>query len=383
MWFHKLFRSVEDINTLSFLVEESLNSDNHQLKINDLRTKSKELLLLLRKNKRALSLLSSYIKDQEVYNSRIYLAGSMTSAINKANDVISTIKNHNLEFYNYGYISLGGGDGTEMYHSMENLGLNYGLLLDYDNASIRKASDKLLNFKIHNQKTNEEICIDFIESDLLDPIKLNIAKKCIKRQNLNGIIVSIHAVLHELYERSSFVRKEDDKKNVLDMLFQEIFEWHQNIFIIIREPGIVENWTKSSVLIELEDEYHEKFNKILEDIKSYYFKKDDSQTFSYRKEKRQFFCGSQLAIEALTKLFYYEDYNYEKQERQTSISQEAIQLSLSSGGNLFEIVETNTFFTQSVKRNMEKFGIKIRDTKNTLLSPPQCFSYIIAQKINK
>ncbi|MBK9504402.1 MAG: hypothetical protein IPO03_03365, partial [Bacteroidetes bacterium] len=80
---------------------------------------------------------------------------------------------------------------------------------------------------------------------------LKIAKEYIEKRNLDGIIISIHALLHELSERSIFVRKLDKIENVLINLFKELFEWHQNIYIIIREPGIVENWKDNDILMNL------------------------------------------------------------------------------------------------------------------------------------
>lgn len=384
MLYSELLQISEDLNSLSYFIENSIKEENNMLKISDLKTKTENLLLLIRNNENKIKAIESLLSPIESYEDTPYLAGSKLSAVNKGHEVLKKLNEHNFDISKYGFISLGGGDGTELYTEIENSNSNFGLLLEYDFDSVNRFVQNYIPFKLKNYKRWNDINLDVIECDLFDKNKLDTAKKIIQSKNLDGIIISIHAVLHELSTRSQlkshFLNEKEEL--ILEEFFRELYEWHDNIIIIIREPGISENWSSKDVNLSISDEYKDLFLEILQEIDNMHFNGTKSANYKYRESQNQIRCRSDLAIEALTKLFYKEDYQYEKREKITSISREKIILALQAGQNLYEILQTEQFFTGSVQTNMNSFGIKVTSEGNLPLPHPQCFTYTIASKGN-
>lgn len=381
MLYTELLQITENLNSLSYFIEKSINEKSHKLKILDLKTKTENLLLLIKKHENKIKAIDTLLSPIDSYIDNEYLAGSKISAINKGHEVLRKLIELNYDFSNYGLISLGGGDGTELYTEIENSNVNYGILLEYNFNCVNKFVQNIIPFKLKNYTRWNELTLDVIECDLFDKNKLAVVKNLIDSKNLNGIIVSIHAVLHELSTRSQLKTDflNENGELILEEFFREIYEWHKNIIIIIREPGIAENW-KSNVYISIADQFKSDFLVILEEIDNLHFKGLNKRNFEYREDQNQIRCKSDLAIEALTKLFYQKDYQYEKREQVTSVSRLKIIDALHAGKNLFEIIQSEPFFTGSVYSNMKHFGIKVTSEGNIPQSIPQCFTYTIASK---
>ena len=391
MLYSDLYQLALNIHTLSTLTNKQVEDESEKLKISnlkvsdlklsDLNTKAFELITLLKDNENKFKALDFLISQGESYTDEKYLAGSKVSANNKGIEVLKRLEELNINLENYGFISLGGGDGTELYTEIENSKANFGLLLEYDFNSVHKFVKNHIPFCLQNFDRWDDLNIEVIECDLFDKFKLGTAKEIIEKQNLNGIIVSIHAVLHELSTRSqlksNFI---DDNGNIdLEEFFKEINEWHDNIIVVIREPGTAENWPKK-VNLTINDEHIADFKQIIEEIDNSHFDGTKGPNFSYRDKLKEFTMDRDLAIESLTKLFYKVDYHYEKREQITSVSREQIMKALRAGGKLFTIEKTEPFFTGSVQSNMNNFGVKVTKNDNIPLANPQCFSYTIAAK---
>ena len=381
MLYSDLYKISEDLNTLAFAIAKSVDDSSHTLKISDLRTKTKILLELIKRNENKIKALEDLILPTESLEQTKYLAGSKISAVNKGFEVLKKIDDYNFDITNFGFISLGGGDGTELYTEIENSCANFGLLLEYDFKSVNKFVQNYVPFKLKNFHRYNELAIDVIECDLFDVNKLNTAKELIQSKMLDGIVITIHAVLHELSTRSQLKSKflNDEGELLLEEFFRELYEWHENIIIVLREPGEPENWPKV-VYINIKEEFKKDFLNILEDLDNYHFHGTKDPNFRYRKDQNHIRCKSDLAVEALTKLFYKEDYAYEKREKVTSISRAKISSALQAGENLYKIIFSEPFFTNSVQANMSKFGVKVTGEASTPQSIPQCFTYTIATK---
>ena len=380
MLYSELFQITEDLNSLSHFIEKAIGNESHPLKISDLKTKTDNLLQLVKRNENKIKAIESLLSPTDSYEEEKYLAGSRISAVNKGHEVLKRLEALNIDISNYAYISLGGGDGTELYTVVENTKINFGVLLEYDFDSVNRFVQNYIPFKLKNYKRWNDINLDVIECDLFDKNKLATAKKIIHSYKPQGIIVSIHAVLHELSTRSqlkSKFLKENGEIN-LEEFFREIFEWHKNIIIIVREPGIAENWNSQQVYISIAEKHREDFLKILEEIDNTHFNGASNQNYEYRKMQNHILCIPDLAIEALTKLFYTKDYQYEKRERVTSVSREKIITALQAGEKLYKILQSEPFFTGSVQENINAFQVTVTGENNFPLSLPQCFSYTIA-----
>ncbi len=387
MFFDEIERLATELKDLTYFSEvdvrnEQDRKDGLKLKIADLRTKSSQLFKVVKENSEKLRLVERLLVPKDSYLDPPYLAGSPISAKNKAHEVLKRLAKMKLDTRNYAFVSLGGGDGTELYAEIENSSSNYGLLLEYDFNSVNKFSNNYLPFRM-NHSRGSEIKLDVIECDLFDKDKLNVAKKLISAKNLSGIIITIHAVLHELSTRSSLKEGFMNENGVIDWerFFRELYEWHENIILFIREPGIAENWKpKQPVYITISNEYLNRFLNILGDIDRSHFEGNRKSNFEYLEKQKQIQCIPELAIEALTKLFYYPDYKWERREKVTSLSRENIVTALQAGGILFKILESEPFYTGSLDINMEHFGVSVTGNLNYPLPKPQCFTYTIATK---
>ncbi len=381
MLYSELFQIAENLNSVSYFIEQGIEKESNLLKILDLRTKTENLSKIIKRNEDKIKAIESLLTPITSFKDAEYLAGSKLSAVSKGHEVLRQVNALNFDYSKYGLISLGGGDGTELYTEIDNSNINFGLLLEYDYDSVNKFSKNYIPFKLQNYKRWDKIDLDVIECDLFDKNKLATAKKIIQSKNLGGIIVSIHAVLHELSTRSQLKSQflKDNGEIQLESFFREIYEWHKNILLIIREPGIAENWP-TEVYLTIADKYRTKFLKILREIDDAHFKGTQGNNFDYLKNQNIIRCKSNLAIEALTKLFYYQDYQYEKREKVTSISREDIVKALQVDGKLYKILKTETFFTGSVQSNMSNFGVVVTKTGGIHLPIPQCFTYTIASK---
>lgn len=376
----RLKKIIKDITAISHFIEESKRTKDNglDLKINDLVTKSSELTKLFEENYEKYKFIDSNLSDDV---SKGYLAGSKESANRKGMKVVEILNHHNVDLSNYGFVSLGGGDGSELFTEIANSSSNFGILLEYDNASIKLFYENSQRFKLNNINRANEIEFHAIESDLLDKNKLNRIKELVQLQNLDGIVVSIHAVLHELFNRSKLIGdfQNSDGQFNLEKFFKLLYEWHDNIWLFVREPGKPENWN-DEVNVRLDDEFIERFKKILKDIDELHFSGTNKGNFEYHESQKLFTCNPDLAIEALTKLFYYEDYEYERGEKVTSISREKLVKAIEINGSLFEILNIQDFHTNSVEVNFEKFNVKVTGSENTSLPTPNCFSFIYGRK---
>lgn len=386
MLYDELIKIADDLKALAFFceksnLEKSLNLKNSlQLKISDLRTKSAILSNKIKQNENKLKFIEELLTETKSLKDNEYLAGSKISAVKKGYEVLRKLKKLNYDINNYGFVSLGGGDGTELFTEIENSKVNYGLLLEYDHNSVNKFEQNKIPFLFKNYNRSKKQ-LDAIECDLFDKNKLDTAKELINSIDLKGIIISIHAVLHELSTRSQLKSGflDENGEIILEEFFRELYEWHENIIIFIREPGIAENWPED-IYITISNKYLKDFLKILHDIDYSHFKGKENSNYRYREGQKKIRCKSDLAIEALTKLFYEKDYDYEKREQITSVSREKIVRALQAGEKLFEVLESETFYTESVEKNMNKYGVRVTKKENIPLSNPQCFTYTIALK---
>jgi hypothetical protein len=386
MLYYNLIKLAEDIKSIAFFSEKANISNDSQLKnslrlkISDLQTKAATLYDLIKENENKLITFEKLLTSPFEYKDDKYLAGSKISAINKGHEVLRQLSLLNTDLTNYGFVSLGGGDGTELYTEIDNSKVNYGLLLEYDFDSVNKFVQNIIPFTLKNY-SRLSLDLDVIECDLFDKTKLTTAKKLIESKNLNGIIITIHAVLHELSTRSQLKSKFIDENGdiLLEEFFRELYEWHENIIIIVREPGIAENWPEW-INIRISDVHRENFLSILDDLDRSHFGGNLDPNFEYREKQKIIRCRSDLAIDSLTKLFYNVDYLYERREKITSISRKKIVTSLQAGEELYQIHKTDAFFTNSVELNMDRFEVHVTGENNYPQGLPQCFTYTIALK---
>lgn len=360
---------IQEMKSIAYFIENAKESNSIRLKLADFYYRSRKLQSIVSVDENKKKIIDELLDHRMEFDEQNYLAGSPISASKKGHEIIKRLAERNIDLSNYGFINLGGGDGTELFVEIENTVSNFGLLLEYDYAGVNKFSNNQIPFYLKN--SHRKIHTDVIECDLGDKKKLEVAKKIIGDNNLDGIVVTIHAVLHELSTRSQF------KPFDFVAFFKRIYDLHDNIILFIREPGVAENWP-NKVKIVLNQDHKNDFIPILKRVNEIHFKNDSSNYEVFG--TGEIHCNSILAIEALTNFFYKEDFEYEKDEQHTSISKTELLSDLKA--SKFEILESEPFYTESMKRNIQHFEIKTLGTKDEHISYPQCFTYTVAQKGN-
>ncbi|MBI4650994.1 hypothetical protein HY745_06880 [Candidatus Desantisbacteria bacterium] len=237
---------LQEIKSIAYFIGNTTNTDSIKLKLADFHYRAKNLQNIISVDPSKQPIIKELLNPSFTLNEEKYLAGSRISAIKKAKEVLRVINEKNIDLSNHGFLSLGGGDGTELFFEIENSKSNYGILMEYDFFSVNRFSNFQIPFYLRNSK--RKIRTEVIECDLLDKIKFDIANKLIKARKLDGIVVAIHAVLHELSTRSQLM-KGMGIKDKIETLFRRIYDLHSNILLIIREPGIPENWKERIIYI--------------------------------------------------------------------------------------------------------------------------------------
>ncbi len=357
---------IRDIKSIAYFIEHSKDRKSIELKLSDFFYRVKELQNMISVSDTQKPIIEKLLNHKFEFDNKEYLAGSSLSAVKKGLEVLRSIAKKGIDLNNFGIINLGGGDGTELFTEIEKSKINYGILIEYDFDSVNRFSENQIPFYLRN--SSREIKTDVIECDLLDQNKMRVAKGLIQDKNLSGIVVTIHAVLHELSKRSHY-------KFEMETLFKRVYDLHDKIIFIIREPGIAENWPEK-VYISVGNKYKKNLLKILEEINARHFNdnKDNYESF----DDGTIYCDKDLAIEALTKLFYSVDYDYEIREQITSISMSMIAQALKASG--FEDINPEPFFSESLETNIDHFEVKYKGKNEIILPKPDCFTYTVATK---
>lgn len=358
---------IQEIKSIAHFIEHATDPNSISLKLADFYYRSKKLQSIISVDENKKKILNDLLDKSMNHDEQTYLAGSPISAVKKGHEVIRRLNERNINLNNFGFINLGGGDGTELFVEIENSVCDFGLLMEYDYNSVNRFCNNQLPFYLKN--SGRKIQTVVIECDLGDKKKFEVAKKIVRDKNLDGLVITIHAVLHELSTRSQF------KPFDFVTFFKRIYDLHDNIILFIREPGVPENWN-DRIKIVIKEEYKSDFVTILNRVNEIHFKKDSTNFELF--DTNEIICNPVLAIEALTNFFYKEDFEYEKDEQHTSIRKADLVSFLKA--SRFEILESEPFYSDSMKRNMQHYEIKVSGTKDEHISLPQCFTYTVAKK---
>lgn len=357
---------LREIRSISYFVEHTTDMNSIEIKLLDIYHRARMLQKLLAEKPNLHAFLDRHYFNSLNFLNSDYVAGSPISAIRKANEVLSRLKAKKVDLTNYGFINLGGGDGTELFTEIENSSADFGLLAEYNHNCIKKFNASLFPFHLRNPARPYDL--EAFECDITDPQKIKEITDLISQKNLSGIIISIHAVLHELSKRSPNFDIEKYLKQIYDM--------HKNIILIIREPGIAENWG-DHVYLRIKSKYHIRFIEIMKRVGDKFFERKKSELYQIFNNKT-IYCNSQLAIESLFKLFYFKDLDYEMEEQLTSMSTNKVVSAMKLAK--FSKIHTEEFHTDSMKVNIEEYLESYLGPEEKILPVPNCFSYSIGYK---
>lgn len=249
----------------------------------------------------------SWIENEQNFRKHRYSDDKFkTSAMRKAEVTYSKLPGK-VQTDRTLFMSVGGADGTELFQLLKLSKSRHGILLEYDDRSTDAAKDEA-------KRRNLEI--RFFTGDLMQKIDeaMNSAITRVKQREVDHIVVSAHAVLHELFTRS-----------IPQFKLRKYFSKLSKATVIIgREPIDPPLWPD---YIHLSGDFDvNKLKKLADIIRQYHAAKSGRQ---YREPEiinpKRLELHRGLAIETMTKAFYSEDFLYELEECVTSISLRDIQ----------------------------------------------------------
>ncbi len=283
-------------------------------------------------------------------------------------DDLQSRENKGVRLEDLIYFSVGGSDGSEVISILENTKIENAIMIEYSNSAsdTAKESAKKLKEK-YPYKTFHVICGD--ANDRLDEALNTIKGWQIKNSNLDGLILSCQAVLHELprrsnnYQHSKFIGKVFRSKKL------------NTKAIYIREPCFPENWRS----------YENIFIKIpgvegtsLENFASHVSEKLDIKSDITRVNDGYLSLSPELAVETLHKLIRKNSIqrtSYELEEQLTSFNvKKFVDLASKSIGGECRTVPCQTGGFQEA---LKHFNVKFRSGgSRTKLDDPQSHIYI-------
>ncbi|MBF0183128.1 MAG: hypothetical protein HQM06_01900 [Magnetococcales bacterium] len=301
------------------------------------------------------------------------------SGINKGREVLRILHDKLPEFPKLqpclAYFSIGGSVGSEIETVMNQSSINYGVLLEFDNYACNLARDKARNLASQGKT------LEVVTGSVTDVMKdcQNILHKWRKEKKIDGVLVSVQAVIHEL----PFRAKQFD---LLTFLSEMVEGWLDCPFIFIcREPIKPFGWPEQVVL----NTPRLNTNTLLDfakDIAAYLSIKGTIRSHS----EMGVSMPSLLAVEVLHKLFYIEDYPYEIQEQLTSVEPEEILSMLKKllvgkrEQNRKVTVSQALESSESFNRQYHEYEIEVHTTKlQAVEMPPVAFSRMVVHNIDQ
>jgi hypothetical protein len=297
------------------------------------------------------------------------------SARSKAKSVIEALGRQDNPFRDLKpvFISVGGADGEELGYLLANTEAQTGILIEKSRELAQAARQRSLP---------DGKNIEVFEGDATEIIgdAINHSSDLVKSHKAGYQVVTCHAVIHELYDRT---RAGFNPLTFFGRIFadQSIPTW-----FTYREPGAPEKWPRQvliqsgcgpTVLLELSNVLRSK-HRALADLEP------KPQVIG-----DHLLAHKDVAMELIVKLFYLDDLGYELQERSTSVNHQHMMSSL-----LFAVSDTavsekraevssSSSATESFRDLWREWGIKVvglnsEDGSHFGLAVPESQTRVIA-----
>ncbi len=296
----------------------------------------------------ALSRISAYLEGHQESNPKRYDDRAFKeSALKKASRVLQHVPDEVRRSRTL-YISLGGADAEELFALLSTTGSKEAVLLEKNDQSVKRAEAKA--------SANGYSFATFT-GDLMEKIDdaMEYAEKRRKDGRIQHIVVTAHAVIHELYTRSP--------KFDLHSYFSKL---RAADVVVGREPIAPYNWPE---LVILSGAFSaDKYLRLAEIVRDKVIR-DDSLLLIVVNDKSVKIQRS-LCMETLTKAFYSSDIMYELGEYTTRINPDDLLGAMSVC--LLETHEINSEMqtSESISRYWSQFALQVMTPERRLLDKP-------------
>lgn len=277
----------------------------------------------------------------------------------KAQNVLKYLKSIRQELLgNHVYVSVGGGDASEIEYILRNSEISHGILLEYSDSGAQKArerADELI-------KINKNLIV--IQGDAMQRLNdCHAHLQELKNRKCNAIVASFQSILHELPSRSPNFD--------FNILLGKIMGSYLNRTIYVREPIIPEDWPER-VRVNIEQIPGAELFAISKHINDVLNIGPDPVLLS----DNWLQLTSALAVETMFKILYSQDtsrYRYEMGERITSLNVDNMVGVISNYINRIENIEVNYGMSNSFRKNYKKYNVKATEIEGKPLSIPKSF----------
>jgi|GEM_PF-2935451 len=278
----------------------------------------------------------------------------------KAKDVLAFLNRcEGVPLPRIAYVSIGGGDGSEIAYILSNSTVMNGILIefsDYGSAEARKYRERL-------KEANKQLVV--MQGDAMQRIR-DCGDKLHKWQKdglIEGVILSIHSVLHELPSRSPQYDP--------NIMLARVFEHFRLRLFYSREPARPKDWPPVVHLRvkRLDGRELEAFSKQVNDVHTF---NDKIEVLADNFVQ----MSDQLAVEVLFKLLYCHDaerYRYEMQERLTAFDPDNFSKILRNYIEPLENLECEPCITETFRSLYRIWGVEARSPTNERLGMPKPF----------
>jgi hypothetical protein len=265
-----------------------------------------------------------------------------------------------LNLSEFVYVSIGGGDGSEIKHALLNSPVRVGILVeasDHGAASGREGGDFL-------KRNGKELVV--LQGDAMQRMRDcgGILSEWSRHGSVSGVILSVQSLLHELPSRSPLYDP--------NILLASVFEPFRQRVFYSREPAMPREWPPV-VHIRMKGVAGgdlEGFARQVNDALT--FKDDRIGTLTDGFVQ----MSDELAVEVLFKLLYCRDverYRYEMQEKLTGFDPEIFCRILRNYIEPPENVECEYCLTETFRAHYRHWEVEARTPTNDRLGLPKPF----------
>ena len=249
------------------------------------------------------------------FDKKAYIAAFAASAQEKANAVLGLLEQERDPFRRSVpvFVSVGGGDGTELRELMKRSKANVGMLIEKTPVLVQLAreSAQIAGKSIECYAGDAQQTID---------VAVTRARQVVERGDADFVAVTCHAVIHELFDRGADAF---DPLSFFGAIFGD--ENAPSTWFTYREPGDPEKWPQR-VLIKAACAPTSLLN-LAQAICARHRSLAGLKPVP-RVVGEHLFLHRTLAMETLAKLFYLEDLAYEIEERSTSVNHQGLESAL-------------------------------------------------------
>ncbi|MBF0185233.1 MAG: hypothetical protein HQM06_12720 [Magnetococcales bacterium] len=267
------------------------------------------------------------------------------------------------------YISIGGSNGAELLHILQQSPIKYGILIEHNNTAANQAVADFTLLQADNKIKNKSLIVKIGDAvELLNEV-IDLLEKLKSDNKIDGIVVSAMAVIHELYTRSQ-------QFHLIEYVAKLANKW-ETFILFAREPCKQINWPEK-VTIEFPTICSSSLSSLAKHINNNF-----SQSFGDGRSRwispHSLELNSDLAVEMLHKIFYLQDFQHEMEERLTTIDPIVFASEIQYYIKLTD-VNVERYNTDSFIAHYNNYKVKA-SAGGKLLCKPLCFFWVTAIKI--